>query len=49
MMPPIASSAAGVIAKRLAIGVITGIIIPAITPKALNKSQPTVYRKLSNP
>ena len=49
MIPPIASNAAGVIAKKLAIGVITGMITPAIIPKVLNKSQPTVYLKLSSP
>lgn len=48
-MPPIASSAAGVIAKKLAIGVIIGIRIPAKIPKVLSKSQPTVYLKLSSP
>jgi hypothetical protein len=49
MMPPIASKAAGVIAKKVAIGAITGMIIPDMIPKALNKSHPTVYLKLSNP
>ena len=48
-MPPIASKAAGVIDKKLAIGAITGMIIPAMIPKALNKSHPTVYLKLSSP
>jgi hypothetical protein len=42
IVPPIASVAAGVIAKRLAKGVIRRINAPARTPIELNNNQPTV-------
>jgi hypothetical protein len=48
-MLPIAKSAAGVIARKFAIGAINGIIMPAKIPNVLNSNQPTVYLKLSKP
>jgi hypothetical protein len=48
-MLPIAKSAAGVIARKFAMGAISGIIMPAKIPNVLNNNQPTVYLKLSKP